>query len=96
MAFINRTWTPKTAEEWSKEDTITVILSPLIYVLLTLGTVFSMLLIPAGFFVLGAGIVLTLVMIFIINPKLSVISGEYEKKQKQYLDELERKVKWED
>ncbi len=96
MGFINRSWTPQKAEEWTKEDTITVILSPLIYVLLTLGTVFSMLLIPAGFIVLGAGILLTLLMIFIINPKLSVVSEEYEKKQKQYLDELERKVKWED
>ncbi len=96
MKIFNKSWTAQEAEEWTKEDTITVILSPLVYVLLTMGTVFSMLLVPAGFFVLGVGIVLMFVMIFIINPKLSVISEEYEKKQKQYLEELERKVKWED
>lgn len=96
MPFINREWTAQQAEEWSKEDTITVILSPLIYVLLTLGTVLSILLIPVGFAILLAGIVLTGVMVYIINPKLSAVSKEYESRQKEYLDELEKKVQWED
>jgi hypothetical protein len=96
MAFIKRTWTAKEADEWTKEDLITVIISPLIYFLLTLGTAMSLLLIPLGFVLLGLAILLILVMIYIINPKLSVISEDYEKKQKQYLDELERKVKWEE
>ena len=96
MAFIRRVWTPKEADEWTKEDTITVIISPLSYILLTMGTVLSLLLIPLGFLILLAGIILTLLMIYIINPKLSCISQEYEKKQKQYLEELEKKVQWEE
>ena len=95
MGFIKRTWTPREAEEWTKEDTITIILSPLIYVLYTLGTALSLLLMTEGFILLGAGIVLTLVMVYIINPKLKVVSTEYEKKQKEYLDDLEKQVKWE-
>ncbi len=96
MAFIRRNWTAKEADEWTKEDLITVIISPVIYCLLTIGVALSALLIPLGFVLLILGILLTLVMIYIINPKLSVISEDYEKKQKQYLDELEKKVKWED
>ena len=70
-------------------------LSPIIYFLLTIGVALSALLIPLGFVLLVLGILLTLVMIYIINPKLSVISEDYEKKQKKYLDELEKNIKWE-
>jgi ABC-type transport system involved in cytochrome bd biosynthesis fused ATPase/permease subunit len=96
MALIRRTWTPKEADEWTKEDTITVIISPIIYVLITLGTALSMLLIPVGFLLLAIGIILTLVMVYIINPKLAATSREYEKKQEQYLEALEKKIKWEE
>ena len=37
MGFIRRSWTPAEAEGWSKEDTIAVIISPLIYMLLLVG-----------------------------------------------------------
>ena len=96
MPFIRRQWTPREADEWTREDTITVIISPLIYVLLMIGTALSMLGMWYGFAILAVGIVLLLVMFWIINPKLSSISGEYEKKQKGYLEELERTVKWEE
>ncbi len=96
MAFIKRDWTPKEADEWTKEDTITVIISPLIYVLIMIGVALSIMLIKIGFVMLAAGIVLLLVMIYIINPKLSAISEGYEKKQKHYIEELEKKVRWEE
>jgi len=96
MGLIRRVWTPREAEEWTKEDTITIILSPLVYVLYTLGIALSLLLMTEGFIMLGAGIVLTFLMVYIINPKLSVVSTEYEKKQQAYLDELEKQVQWED
>lgn len=96
MSFIRRQWTPKDAENWTKEDTITVIISPLIYVALMLGVVLSLLLIPAGFVILAAGILLLLFMIYVINPKLSAVSEEYERKQKNYLEDLDKKIKWED
>jgi hypothetical protein len=96
MALIRRTWTAKEADEWTKEDVITMIIAPLIYFLLTIGVALSALLITVGFILLAAGILLTGVMIFIINPKLSALSEDFEKKQKKYLEELERKVRWED
>lgn len=96
MALIRRTWTVKEADEWTKEDTITVIISPIIYALITLGAALSLLLIPMGFLLLALGIILTLAMVYIINPKLDATSVEYEKKQEEYLDALEKKIKWEE
>jgi ABC-type multidrug transport system permease subunit len=96
MALIRRTWTAKEADQWTREDLMTVIISPIIYGLLSIGVALSALLLTVGFVLLGIGIFLLLAMIYIINPKLSVVSQDYEKKQKQYLDELEKKVAWED
>jgi hypothetical protein len=45
---------------------------------------------------LGAGVVLMLVMLWIIDPKLKAISEDYEAKQKQYLEDLEKIARWED
>lgn len=96
MALIRRIWTSKEADDWTREDTLTVIISPLVYILITLGTALSFLLLPLGFVLLLLGILLLLVMIYIINPKLSTISAAYEKKQKQYLEELEKKIQWQE
>ena len=96
MGCCRRKWTSKEAEEWTKEDTIAVVISPLIYILLTLGVALSVMLIPIGYVILAIAVVLLVVLIYIINPKLSAVSEGYEKKQKEYLEELERKVKWED
>lgn len=96
MAFIRRTWTAREADEWTREDWIAVILSPIVYILFTIGVAMSALLMTVGFILVGLGVVLMLIMIYVINPKLDVISEDYEKKQKHYLEELEKKVKWED
>jgi hypothetical protein len=96
MPFIRRQWTPKEADEWTREDTIAVIISPLVYILLMIGTALSMLAMWQGFVILAAGVILMLVMIRIINPKLSSVSEAYEKKQKGYIEELERTIKWEE
>jgi hypothetical protein len=39
---------------------------------------------------------LTIFMHWVIDPKLKMVSAEYEKQQKSFLEELERKVRWED
>jgi hypothetical protein len=96
MSFIRRDWTPREADEWTREDTITVIISPLIYMMILVGGAMSALMMPAGFAIFGLGIVLLLLMIRIINPKLTAISKGYEEKQKGYIEELERKIRWEE
>ncbi len=96
MPFFRKEWKAREAEEWTREDTFTIIVSPLVYVLVLIGCAMSALLIPAGFVILAAGVILMVIMIRLINPKLSAVSKDYEKKQKEYLEDLERKVKWEE
>jgi hypothetical protein len=96
VSLFGKKWTPGEADEWTVHDWIAVIVSPLIYVLLTLGVMLSMLLVKAGFFLLASAIVLLVLLVRVINPKLDAISEGYEKRQKEYIEELERKVKWED
>jgi hypothetical protein len=96
MNLFRKDWTPAEADEWTVHDTVAVIISPIIYILILVGSSLAMLLIPAGFAALAVGVVLFVIMVKIINPKLSATSKGYEEKQKGYLEELERKVKWED
>jgi hypothetical protein len=96
MGWIQRKWTAEQADRWTKEDYITFILSPLIYFLLALGVALSLLLLWYGWIILGVSVVLFVVMVKIIDPKLKAISEDYEVKQKKYLEELEKIVRWED
>ena len=96
MKLFRKDWTPAQADEWTIHDTLAVIISPVIYILILVGSSLAALLIPAGFIALAIGAVLFIVMVKIINPKLSATSKGYEAKQKEYIEELERKVKWED
>lgn len=94
MAFLRRKWTPTEADEWTKEDWITIIISPIAYVLIMIGTALSFLLLWIGFVILAVGLVTVIFMHWIIDPKLKEISEEYEKKQAEYLKDLEEKVRW--
>jgi hypothetical protein len=40
------------------------------------------------------GIILTGVMHWVIDPKLKAVSSEYEKKQREYIENLEKIVSW--
>jgi hypothetical protein len=96
MGWIQTKWTPEKADNWTKEDYLSFILSPLIYFLLALGVALSLLLLWYGWVILGVSIILLVVMIKIIDPKLKAISQDYEVKQKEYLEELEKIERWED
>jgi hypothetical protein len=96
MSGAQTKWTPEEADRWTKEDYITFIISPLIYVLLALGVAFSLLLLWYGWVLLGVSIILLIVMIKIIDPKLKAISEDYETKQKKYLEDLEKIARWEE
>jgi len=96
MGWIRREWTPEEADEWTKEDLIAVILAPFTYIFTAIGLAWSLFGLWYGFVMLALGIIVTILMFWVIDPKLSTISTEYEKKQKEYLENLERIVRWED
>ena len=96
MRLIRREWTPADADEWTKEDWIAIVLSPLAYVAIAVGVALSLLLLPVGFIILGIAVVMTVLMHWVIDPKLKTISKDYEQKQKHFLQELEKTQRWED
>ncbi len=95
MSFIKRNWSAAEADEWTKEDWLAIIVSPIAYILIMLGIVLSCLLLWPGFVLLALGIVAIVLMHWIIDPKLKAISDEYELRQKEYIADLERTARWE-
>lgn len=96
MALFKRQWTPREADEWTKEDWLAIIISPFSYIFITLGVAMSLFLLPIGFIFLGVGIAITALMFWVIDPKLRAVSESYEKKQREYLKDLEKIQRWEE
>ncbi len=94
MPIIQRDWTPESADEMHKEDWFAIVFSVIAYISLMIGTAMSALLITEGFIILIIGILSTVIMYWIIDPKLKSISSEYEKQEKDYLFKLEEIQKW--
>lgn len=96
MGWIRRQWEPHEADEWSKEDWIAVVLSPISYILITMGLAMALFLLPLGFLLLALGVVVTAFLFWVIDPKISAVSADYEKRQRGFLEELEQIQRWED
>ncbi len=94
--LIRRNWTPEEADGWSREDWIAIILSPIVYALIIIGVARLLLgLLDGALITLGA-LVGAFLLYWVIDPKLRAVSSEYEAKQAQYLEELERSVRWDE
>lgn len=96
MSWIRRRWTPEAANDWSREDLLASILSALAYLLVIVGSAFSLLALSLGYLLLLGAIGLTAAMYYIIDPKLRAVSSDYEAKQKHYLERLEKLTRWEE
>jgi len=96
MGLLRRKWTPESAEQWTREDWIVILISPLAYVGIAVGTALVFFMTTIGLIVLGITMLFIILMHWIIDPKLKTISREYERKQKQYLIELEQTQRWEE
>jgi len=91
-----RKYSPEEAERWGWEDLVACILSPLGYILCSIGLAQVLLLERVGFIVMGAGIVCVALMYWIIDPKLKAVSDEYERRQAEFLEHVERVSRWEE
>lgn len=96
MSIFKREWTAHEAEEWTKEDWFAIILSPFSYILIGFGAALSIFLLPLGFILLAIGIFITVLMFWVIDPKLKAVSSSYEAKQREYLKDLEKIQRWEE
>ncbi len=93
-SLIKRTWTPEEAQEWTREDWIAIVLSPVVYGLIMFGLVNVLLLRVSGpvmvfFAVVGCGVIY-----WVIDPKLRAVSEEFELRQTQYVRRLEQRMRW--
>ena len=94
--MIRRTWTAEQAGEWTREDWIVIVLSPLVFASILFGLTKLLLLQISGLWLLLAAIAGAAAIYWVIDPKLRAVSQEFETTQARYLEELERSVRWDD
>ncbi len=94
--LIRRTWTAEQADEWTREDWLVVVLSPISMGALMIGVVKSLLLQTGGIPLLLGAIATILLIYWIIDPKLRAISKEYETQQAEYVKQLEKSLRWQE
>jgi hypothetical protein len=93
--FSGRHDSQKINREWTTDDLVACVLSALIYFNGLAATALVLINNMTGW-ILAVMTLIELVLMFkIIDPKLKSVSGSFEKKQKQYLEELDRIVEWE-
>ncbi len=95
MPLIRRQWQPGEAHGWSREDAIAAALSAASYLLIILGGALAMVgsLVGVALFLLGAAACAA--MVYVIDPKLRAVSADFEHKQREYLECLEKLTRWE-
>ena len=92
--LIRRTWTPEQADDWTREDWIAVVLSPLVFAALMIGVTQLLLMQPGGIWLVLGAVLGTGVIYWVIDPKLRAVSSEYEAQQAGYVKQLEQRLRW--
>ena len=70
-------------------------LSPVVFACLLFGLTKLLLLQPGGAWLLLEAVAGSAVIYWVIDPKLRAVSAEYETRQSRYIEDLERRVRWE-
>jgi Na+/proline symporter len=94
--LIRRTWTAEQADEWTREDWIAIVLSPVVFALIMIGLTKVLLLQTGGILMTLAAVAGAVVIFWVIDPKLRAVSADYEARQAHYIEALERKLRWQD
>ena len=94
--LIRRKWTPEQANDWTREDWIAIILSPVVFAALMLGVVKLILLQPGGLWMVLGAVLVSGLIYWVIDPKLRAVSHEYEAQQAKYVEQLEKRLRWQD
>ena len=91
-----RHWSPEEADHWTIHDLLACLLGVVVFFLTTIGIIDALLLQLRGFVALAGAVLAGWLMFRIIDPKLKALSSSFEAKQAGYLEELERRNRWED
>ena len=91
----NRSTKSVSAQEWSWEDLLACILSALAYVNCLAGIALLLMNQWTGYVLTAFTVAQVVTMYYTIDPKLRKVSDDFEKKQQEYLEELDKIVEWE-
>ena len=94
--LIRRRWTAEEAQDWTREDWIAIVLSPMVFAAIMFGLTKLLLLQWSGLWSLLGAVVGCSVIYWVIDPKLRAVSADYEAQQGSYLDTLERRLRWQE
>jgi hypothetical protein len=95
MSLLRKQWTPGQADEWTLHDLAASLLAVASYLLVAVGVAGALLLQVWGFVALAVGIVCTILMYLVIDPKLKAMSEAFAKRQQRYLDDIDKTTRWE-
>ncbi len=90
--LIRRRWTAAEAQEWTREDWIAIVLSPLVFAGVMFGLTGVLLMQTTGFWILAAALAGWAILYYAIDPKLRAVSSEYEAQQAGYIADVERRA----
>jgi hypothetical protein len=96
MALFRDEWTPHEADEWTREDYLAIVFSSVSYLLMTICIALLFVRPLWGLASTIGAVVFGWLMYRVIDPKLKTLSEEYETKQKEYLQRLDKVMKWEE
>lgn len=95
MDLFHERWSPEQADEWTIHDLLAGVLAVISYTLTAVGTAGALLLRTWGFVALIIGVLCTILMYLIIDPKLRAMSKAFAERQDEYLKHVERTTRWE-
>jgi len=95
MSLFGRNWAAKDADQWTRHDLLACIFGVLAFVLVTVGVAGTLLLQTWGFITLGFSLVFTWLTFKVIDPKLRALSENFEDRQADFLEAVERQNRWE-
>jgi hypothetical protein len=93
--LFDRHWTPEEADEWTRHDVVASVLSAACYLLVAVGVAGTLLLRTWGFVCLAVSIVCAWLMFKVIDPKLKAMSVAFGEAQAGYLEDMNRRTRWE-
>ena len=87
-------WTPEEADMWTHHDVVASALSAACYLLVAVGVAGALLMKPWGFACLLGAMICGALTFRVIDPKLKAMSVAFEHSQEEYLEQVNRKTRW--
>jgi len=95
MNIFKKDWTIQQSDEWTVHDFLASVFAVLSYFFVTIGIAGTLLAQTWGYVTLAASLVFAWLMFKVIDPKLKKMSKAFEARQQDYLERLEKRVRWE-